>query len=151
MPEPLGPMMAWTSPGPMVRSMPLRIGLPSTVACRLLISSKCHVLILFALTDAAFEADADQFLRFDREFHRQCLQHFLAETVHDQRHGFFFADAALQAIKQLVIADFARGRFMLDLATEFWLRYTAPCAPRIVADQQAVALGIIAAPLAPAA
>ena len=36
-------------------------------------------------TDAAFEADAEQFLRLDGELHRQLLQHFLAEAVDDQR------------------------------------------------------------------
>ena len=39
LPEPLGPMMAWTSPALTVRLMPRRISLSSTRACRFLISS----------------------------------------------------------------------------------------------------------------
>src|SRR5690606_13371353 len=39
LPEPLGPMMAWTSPGRMVRFRPLRISLSSIFAFRFLISS----------------------------------------------------------------------------------------------------------------
>src|SRR5688572_18449776 len=34
LPEPLGPMMAWTSPERTVRSMPFRISLPATPARR---------------------------------------------------------------------------------------------------------------------
>jgi hypothetical protein len=41
--------------------------------------------------------ERQQLLRFDREFHRQLLQHFLAEAVHDQRDRFFRVDAALHA------------------------------------------------------
>src|SRR5580765_8796789 len=33
LPDPLGPMIAWTSPWGTVRSIPFRISLPSTVAC----------------------------------------------------------------------------------------------------------------------
>src|SRR5918995_1365562 len=39
LPEPLGPMIAWTSPDRTVRSMPRRISLPATPARRPLISS----------------------------------------------------------------------------------------------------------------
>src|ERR1051325_7978869 len=39
LPEPLGPMIAWTSPALTVRSMPRRISLPSTLACRFLMTS----------------------------------------------------------------------------------------------------------------
>ena len=37
-------------------------------------------------SDTPFKADGEQFLRLDREFHRQFLQHFLAEAVDDQRY-----------------------------------------------------------------
>src|SRR5713226_4152467 len=47
LPEPLGPMIAWTSPERMTRSIPLRISLPSTVTCRSVISrSGTGVLLL---------------------------------------------------------------------------------------------------------
>src|SRR5436305_7280772 len=39
LPEPFGPMSAWISPWRTVRSIPFRISLPSTVACRSWISS----------------------------------------------------------------------------------------------------------------
>src|SRR6185295_5318714 len=39
LPEPLGPIIAWTSPALTVRSMPRRISLPSTLACRFLMTS----------------------------------------------------------------------------------------------------------------
>src|SRR3546814_20894127 len=41
LPEPFGPMMAWTSPERMVRSIPLRISRPATPARRPRISRKC--------------------------------------------------------------------------------------------------------------
>src|SRR3546814_15928876 len=41
LPEPFGPMMAWTSPERMVRSIPLRISRPATPARRPRISRTC--------------------------------------------------------------------------------------------------------------
>src|SRR3546814_10317765 len=41
LPEPFGPMMAWTWPERMVRSIPLRISRPATPARRLRISLTC--------------------------------------------------------------------------------------------------------------
>src|SRR3546814_11423485 len=73
LPEPLGPIMACTSPASIVRSIPFRIGLPSTVACRFLISSMLRSdprnTCRFELTDAALQRDADQRLRLDGELH----------------------------------------------------------------------------------
>ena len=42
LPDPLGPISAWTSPPSTVRSTPLRISLPSAVTCRSLISSSAN-------------------------------------------------------------------------------------------------------------
>src|SRR6476469_8407473 len=56
-------------------------------------------------TDRAFEADRDQLLRLDREFHRQLLQHVAHEAVDDQRRRLFRRQAPLQAIEQLVFGD----------------------------------------------
>src|SRR4029079_5672114 len=39
LPEPFGPIRAWVSPCFTTRSIPLRISLPSTFACRSMISS----------------------------------------------------------------------------------------------------------------
>lgn len=51
------------------------------------------------LSHASFQADAHEFLRLDREFHRQFLQHRLAETIDDQSDRLLGAEAALQAIE----------------------------------------------------
>ena len=42
------------------------------------------------LADRAFQRDIQQFLCFCRELQRQLLEHFLAKTVHQHRHGVFF-------------------------------------------------------------
>lgn len=54
---------------------------------------------------AAFETDAEQLLRFNGEFHREFLEHFFAEAVHDHVHCILRGEAALVAIKDLVFAD----------------------------------------------
>ncbi len=66
------------------------------------------------LTHRTFQRDANQLLRFHREFHRQLLQHFLAEAVDDQRHRFFRAQPARLAIEKLVFGDFGGGGFVFD-------------------------------------
>src|SRR5258708_28638962 len=110
--------MAATSPAFTVRSRPRMISVPSSAmrACRFLISSmvvsksrsddkagsgrsRCRL----RSADAAFQRDADQFLRLDSELHRQLLQHFLDEAVHHQRDPPFLPNAALQAVEQLIL------------------------------------------------
>ena len=71
-----------------------------------------------SITDASFQAHAEKLLRFDREFHRQFPEHFLAETVHDHVHGVLRRNPALVAIKNLVFADFRSGRFVLHLRAD---------------------------------
>src|ERR1017187_1524561 len=130
LPEPLGPMIACTSPGLMVRSIPRRISRSPTLACRFLISSsdmllsqkvrKNHGSIFFltasgSLTHASFEADSQQLLRFHGELHGQLFEHFLTEPVHDHRDRILGGNAALPAIKNLVLADLRRGRLVLHL------------------------------------
>ena len=66
------------------------------------------------LSDAAFEADAQEFLRFDGEFHREFAEDFLAEAVDDHVDGVLRGDAALVAVKNLVLADLGGGGFVLD-------------------------------------
>ena len=63
----------------------------------------------------AFEADAEQLLRLDRELHRQLAEHFLAEAVDDHVDGVLGRDAALLAVEDLVLADLRRRRLVLDL------------------------------------
>src|SRR5437016_8151968 len=80
LPLPLGPMIAWTSPGLTVRSTPVRISRSPTFACRFFISSSA------ILTNASFETDSEQFLRFHGELHGELAKYVLAETVHDHRY-----------------------------------------------------------------
>ena len=73
------------------------------------------------------------------------MQDFLAETVDDERHGLFFRHAALQAVEELVFADFRRGRLVLGLSRGivcFDIGHGVGAAGG--ADQEAVALGVIA-------
>ena len=69
----------------------------------------------YKLTHRPFQTQAQQRLRFHSKFHRQFLEHFLAKTVDDHRHGVFRRQAALLTEKQLVFADFGGGGFVLDL------------------------------------
>src|SRR5262249_40147508 len=104
LPEPLGPMMGWTSPALTFTLLPLRISRPKRPACRLamvsmsmcirvsgyLASRERQRALLQALagargcerasTDAALQADAEQLLRLDRELHRQGQGNLPAET-----------------------------------------------------------------------
>jgi hypothetical protein len=87
-------MMAWTSPaGLTTRSMPLRIGLSPIGDARVQI----RMSNMGFIPPTSFEADREQLLRLDREFHRQLLQHVLAEAVDDQRHGASSARAGRAA------------------------------------------------------
>src|SRR5215831_18758342 len=104
-------MMAWTSPAFTVRSMPRRISLPATVACKFLTSSSA----IFRLTNASFETDAEQLLRLHRELHGKFAEDLLTESMHDHGDGVFAGKAALPAVKNLVLADFRSGRFVLHL------------------------------------
>src|SRR5215472_12442323 len=100
-------MIACTSPAGTARSIPFRISRPSSSrTCKFSISSMLIVSLssrrkpgpivavdteqgmppIWELADAALEADGQKLLRLDGEFHRQFLQHLLAETVDDQRH-----------------------------------------------------------------
>src|SRR6478609_1505223 len=125
-------MIAATSPAFTVRFRPRMISVPSSAmrACRFLISSmvmshkkqsekgaihapsRIHCRLVSA--DAAFERDADKLLRLDGKFHRQFLQDFLDEAVDDQGDRRFGRDAALQAVKQLVLGNFRSRRFVLE-------------------------------------
>src|SRR5258706_13183694 len=98
LPEPLGPMMACTSPVLTVRLMPRRISLPPTRTCKSLISS-------IVLSYRAFKADAEELLSFDGEFHRQLAKDVLAEPVDDHVHRIFRGEAALAAVEDLVFTD----------------------------------------------
>src|SRR5439155_8361954 len=86
-----------SSPENRVSSAPRRVSMPEKRCCSSRISavspksrpptnSSVTVSSLMASSpDAAFEADGEEFLRFDRELHRQLLQDVAAEPVDDQR------------------------------------------------------------------
>src|SRR2546428_2070227 len=115
---PFGPMIAWTSPGWIDRSIPFRISLPATFTCRPLISSiaispGCGT----RSADGALEgqAHADQLLGFHRELHRELQEDLLAEAVDDHVRRVFGRDAARLAVEQLLIADLRGRRLVLHL------------------------------------
>src|SRR5438132_705944 len=133
LPDPLGPIMAWTSPAFTVRLMPRRISLSATLAWRLwMVSmfcfpSDCYLACGLALAwrhasakpqarlpNAPLQTHAQQLLRLDREFHRQFAEDRLAEAVDDHADSVLRAEAALLAVENLVLADLRRGGFMLD-------------------------------------
>src|SRR5581483_4271111 len=93
-------MIACTSPAPIESVSPLRISLPSTVACRFSISSIGNIS-----SHRAFQAHGEQVLRLHGELHRQLLEHRLAEAADDHVHGVLCRDSALETIKELVVAD----------------------------------------------
>src|ERR1700751_5717352 len=96
LPEPFGPMMACTSPLFTVSDSPWRISRSSTRTCKFLTSSNAIILFRQAagrpkwmLADRTLERDRDQLLCFDRELHRELLQHVLDKAVDDEADGFF--------------------------------------------------------------
>src|SRR5438034_11020117 len=114
-------MIACTSPVLTVRSTPVRISGPSIEAWRFLTCSSGCWLNPRSLRGAAVarhqsrrERGLSQHpLRLDGELHRQLLEDFLAEAVHDHRYGVFGGETALLRVKDLILADLGRGRFVL--------------------------------------
>src|SRR3954452_16129296 len=106
--------------------------------------------VRFYLANAAFQAYGQQLLRLDREFHRQLLEDLLAEAGDDQRPRILVRQAALSAVKELVLADLRRCRLMLDAGRGVaHLDIGNGMRAAAVADQQRVALRVVARPLAP--
>src|SRR6185437_14181768 len=60
---------------------------------------------LCCLPDAAFEADAQELLRFHGELHGQLAEDALAETIDNHRDGILGLEAALAQIEELIFAD----------------------------------------------
>src|SRR4029453_15775634 len=134
-------MMACTSPACTVRSMPRRMGLPSTETCRFLMVSIRASLS----TDRPFETDAEQLLRFHRELHRQFLEHLLEKAVHVYRHRVLRRDAAALAVIELVFADARGGGLVLDPGGGvLHLDVGEGVGGALVAQQQGVALRVVA-------
>src|ERR1022692_1205422 len=141
LPEPLGPMMACTSPAFRTKSMPLRISRPATLACRFLISSNDIV----SLSDASFETDSKQLLGFHGELHGQLAEDLFAEAVHDHGDRVFGGNAALPAIENLVFADLRSGCLVLHLRRRI-LHFEVGERVRaaLIAQQHGIALRIVA-------
>src|SRR5512135_2739278 len=138
-------MMACTSPAFTSRSTPCRICLSPTLTFSCLMLSMDDVMVRDRSADAALEADSKQFLGLDREFHRQLLEHFLAETIDDHRYRVLGGYAALHAVEQLVLADARGGGFVLDLrARVAHLDVREGMRAAALAQQQRVALGVVA-------
>src|SRR6267378_1697024 len=139
LPEPFGPMIACTSPAATRKSTPRKMGLPSTLTWRFLISS------MAISADTSFQTYAEQFLRLDREFHRQLLEDLLAESVDDHRDGVFGRESALHAVEQLILADARSRGFVLDLRRGvLHLDVGKRVRRALVAEQQRIALRVIA-------
>src|ERR1043166_4970198 len=144
-------MMACTSPRSTVRSTPYRICLSPTDAVRPRISRSAIPRSLFpspyspSLPDAPLERDAQQLLCFERELHRQFLEHFLAESAHDHGDRVLGGQSALLEIENLVFADLGGRRFVLDgrrAVSDFhvWERVRAAAIPH----QHGIALRVVA-------
>src|ERR1017187_8585954 len=71
------------------------------------------VLFKAALSNAAFQTHAQQFLRLYRKLHGQLPEYTLAESVHDHGDCIFALDAPLPQIEHLVFADLGGGSLML--------------------------------------
>src|SRR5262245_24729356 len=97
-------MIAATWPLSTDNVRPSRIFLPSISTCRFLTSRSAIVL-----THASFQTDRNKFLRLDRKFHRQLLQHVLDEAVDDKRGCLLRRHAALAAVEEHVFGNL-RGR-----------------------------------------
>src|SRR5437660_6041961 len=157
LPEPFGPMMAWTSPRFTVSDSPWRISRSSTRTCRSLTSSigilnrsqKCGGALAAqlskGLSNRPFQRDRDQLLRLDRELHRQLLQHVLDEAIDDEADGLLLAQPTLGAIEQHVLGDFRRRRLVLEGPRRILrLHIVHGVRAAFVADQERVAGGVVA-------
>src|SRR6478672_6248786 len=149
LPEPLGPMIACTSPAATESEIPRRMSRSPALAYRSFISSTKRQSFesrgAAGSTDAALERDAEELLRLERELHRELLEHVLAESGDDHRHGVLLRDAALREIEDLILADLRRGRLVLHRRTlilHFDVREGVRAAA--IPDEHRVALRVVA-------
>ena len=70
------------------------------------------VLGVHFLPHRSLKRYAQQFLRLHCEFHWKFIEHLLSISVNDKSNSLFGRYAALIAIEELLLADFARRRFM---------------------------------------
>src|SRR5262245_9878570 len=112
LPEPFGPISACTSPTGTSRLRPLRIVLPAAATVRSEILSRDSVISVPS-AHRAFEAHAQQVLRFHGKLHRQFFEDALAEAADNHVDRILLTQAPLLAIEQLVVADARGGCFVL--------------------------------------
>src|SRR3989441_2089859 len=94
---------------------------------------------------AALEAHAEEFLCFDREFHGEFAENFLAKPVHNHVDRVLGREAALVAVENLVLADLRRAGFVLDASRRvLYLDVREGVRAAFVAAQQRVALREVA-------
>src|SRR4051812_40975032 len=97
------------------------------------------------LSDASLQRDAQQLLRFDRELHWQLAEDFPAEPADDQVDRVLGREAALATVKDLILSDLRRRRFVLYFGGRvFDLEVRKGVGPALVADEQRVALRVVA-------
>src|SRR5688572_24783176 len=101
-------MIACTSPASIERVTPRRISFPSIPPRRSLISSSA-----IRLSDASFQRDSQQLLRFHGELHRKLAEDLAAEAVDDHRDRVFRRDSTLRTVEELVFTDLRRRSLML--------------------------------------
>src|SRR5689334_9316208 len=93
-------------------------------------------------TDRAFEADRDQLLRFDRELHRELLEHVLDEAVDHERHRLLGRKAALAAVEQHLLGNLRGRRLVLEhRGGVLRLDIGHGVGAALIADQERVAVG----------
>src|SRR2546422_1010450 len=85
---------------------------------------------------------------FNGELHRQLLEDFLAEAVHDHADRVLRGETALLAVEDLVLADLGgRGLVLHDRRTVAHVDVGERVRPALVADEHRVALRVVARPL----
>src|SRR3989475_6413829 len=149
LPEPFGPMLAWTSPTFTVRSTPFRISLSPTFARNPLTSSRAIVLSSApqgASAHRALEVQAhrEELLGLHGELHREVQEDLLAEAVHDHVRRVLRSEPALLAVEQLVVPNLRGRRLVLELGGGLvHLDIGERVRPALVAEKEGVALGVV--------
>ena len=101
--------------------------------------------MVLVLSDSAFEGNAEKFLGFNGKLHRQFVEHFFGVAVDDEADGVLSLNAALVAVKELVLTDFGSGSFVLhDGSLVVDIHVGEGVGAALVAQQQRVALAIVA-------
>ena len=105
----------------------------------------CVLFPRIHLPNTALQANPQQLLRLDGEFHRQFGEDFLAEAVDDHGDGVFRGNPALVAVENLVLADLGSRSLVLDVGGGIAdLDIGKGVRAALVADEHGIALGEVA-------